>query len=168
MRTARVIGHQLDRAEAVRQVDGEDRDQQHHYHRHRDERHQCADDDHQTIVGNDRQQLNAAIARARRSGGPQITLAGGRISIGAAGSTKPSTVWLVRYDPRVNNVPIRAGENGGRTLPHRNIVRQLQAVGTWSGKVASFPVPASPSPVYRTAVLVQAGKGGPIVAAARL
>lgn len=122
----------------------------------------------QTIVGNDRQQLEAAIAGARRSGGPQITLTGGRISIGAAGTARPATVWVVRFDPRVNNVPIRAGENGGRTLPHRNIVRQLQAVGTWSGKVATFPLPASPSPVYRTAVLVQAGKGGPIVAAARL
>jgi len=122
----------------------------------------------QTIVGNNQQQLEAAIAGARHTGGPQITLTGGRISIGAAGNSRPSTVWVVRFDPRVNNVPIGAGENGGRTLPHRNIVRQLQAVGTWSGKGASFPVPASPSPVYRTAVLVQAGKGGPIVAAARL
>lgn len=122
----------------------------------------------QTIVGNNRQELEAAIASARHPGGPQITLTGSQISIGGAHRIRPSTVWVVRFDPRINNVPIRAGENGGRTLPHRNIVRQLQAVGTWSGKAATFPLPANPSPVYRTAVLVQAGKGGPIVAAARL
>lgn len=121
----------------------------------------------QTIVGNDRQQLEAAIAAARHTTGPQIALAGNRVSIGA-GSARPSTVWLVRYDPRVNDVPIRAGENGGRTLPHRNIVRELQPVGSWSGKATAFPVPASTNPIYRTAILVQAGKGGPIVAAARL
>ena len=122
----------------------------------------------QTIIGNDRRQLDAAIAAARQAVGPQIALAGNRISIAAASGAKLSTIWVVRFDPRVNNVPIRAGENGGRTLPHRNIVRQLQAIGTWSGKVASFPLPPNPSPVYRTAILVQAGKGGPIVAAARL
>lgn len=54
----------------------------------------------QTIVGNNRQQLEAAIASARRSAGPQITLTGGRVSIGAASSAKPSTVWVVRFDPR--------------------------------------------------------------------
>jgi hypothetical protein len=122
----------------------------------------------QTIVGNNRQQLEAAIAGARHPDGPRIMLMDGQVSVGAAGGTKFSTVWVVRYDPRVNNVPIRAGENGGRTLSHRNIVRQLQAVGTWSGKPVTFAVPASSNPVYRTAVLVQSGKGGPIVAAARL
>ena len=121
----------------------------------------------QTIVGNNRQQLEASIASARRSAGPQITLTGGRVSIGAASSAKPSTVWVVRFDPRVNNVPIRAGENDGRTLPHRNIVRQLTAVGAWSGAASSFALPANPNPIYRTAVLVQSGRGGPIVAAAR-
>ncbi len=121
----------------------------------------------QTIVGNDRRQLEAAIAAARHPSGPRITLAGNRVSIAAAGGATPSTVWLVRYDPRVNNVPVRAGENGGRTLPHRNIVRQLAALGTWSGTAVSFALPSSPSPAYRTAVLLQSGKGGPIVAAAK-
>ena len=122
----------------------------------------------QTIVGGNRQQLESAIAAARHAGGPRIALAGNRVAVSAASGATPSTVWVVRYDPRNNAVPIGAGENGGRTLPHRNIVRQLDAVGTWSGKAASFVLPANPSPVYRTAVLVQAGKGGAILAAARL
>lgn len=122
----------------------------------------------QTIVGGNRQQLEAAISAARHAGGPQIRLAGNRVSIGAAGGVKASTVWVVRYDPRSNDVPIRAGENGGRTLPHRNIVRQLNAIGTWSGSAATFTLPANSNPAYRTAILVQTGKGGIIVAATRL
>lgn len=121
----------------------------------------------QTIVGNNRQQLEAAIAAAKHAGGPTITLADDRVSIAGTVAAKTATVWLVRYDPRSNNVPIRAGENGGRTLPHRNIVRQLKALGSWSGIAVTFALPANPNPLYRTAVLVQAGKGGPIVAAAR-
>ncbi len=123
---------------------------------------------HKTVVGNNRQQLEAAIRSARHTGGPSIVVAGNRITVGAASGVKPATVWVVRYDPRSNNVPIRAGENGGRTLPHRNIVRQLDAVGTWSGSAASFTLPPNPNPILRTAILVQSGKGGAIVAATRL
>jgi hypothetical protein len=122
----------------------------------------------QTIVGGNRQQLEAAITAARHEAGPRIAAAGDMVSVGAVRGAKPATVWVVRYDPRSNNVPIRAGENGGRTLPHRNIVRQLVSIGTWSGSAASFALPANPDPVYRTAVLVQTGRGGPIAAAARL
>lgn len=122
----------------------------------------------QTVVGNDRQQLETAIRSARHAGGPSISLTGNQVTVGAANGLKPSTIWVVRYDPRSNEVPIRAGENGGRTLPHRNIVRQLDAVGTWSGRSVSFMLPANPNPVLHTAVLVQSGKGGAIVAAMRL
>src|SRR5947207_4690696 len=34
VRARRVVGHKLDRAEPVRKMDGEDRSQQHHDHRH--------------------------------------------------------------------------------------------------------------------------------------
>ncbi|PZP06806.1 MAG: DUF1223 domain-containing protein, partial [Sphingomonas hengshuiensis] len=58
-------------------------------------------------------------------------------------------------------------ENGGRTIPHRNIVKQLVNVGQWSGKAASFALPAAPAGL-KTAVLVQNGKGGPILSAAKI
>jgi hypothetical protein len=76
-------------------------------------------------------------------------------------------VWLVGYDPRTVQVPVRAGENGGRKLPHRNVVRQLVSLGSWRGKAVSYTAPATPAGLKR-AVLVQSGTGGPIVAAARL
>jgi hypothetical protein len=87
----------------------------------------------------------------------------------SAGKTpQPATVWLVRYDPKVRWVSIRAGENNGRKLPHRDVVRELVALGDWTGAAISFALPAAKEPGLTSAVLVQAGKGGPIVAARRI
>lgn len=120
------------------------------------------------VVGANAATLAAAIRdNARRAAGPTIGLSDGRVTIGAAAATGPATIWLVRYDPRNLAVPIRAGENGGRTLDHRNVVRSLDALGGWRGKAVSFAVPAG-NPTYRSAILVQQGKGGPIIAAARI
>jgi hypothetical protein len=111
--------------------------------------------------------VEKSIAANRRSGGPEIAVQGATVAIAAAKPGKPATVWLVGYDPRSVAVPIRAGENGGRTLPHRNIVRQLVSLGAWSGKAASYTLPATRDGLKR-AVLVQAGTGGAIVAARRI
>ena len=80
----------------------------------------------------------------------------------------PAIVWLVRYDPRPLSVPIKAGENDGRTLIHRNVVRSIEAIGVWRGRTVVLPVSPSPEANLKLAALVQAGKGGPIIAAARL
>ncbi len=120
------------------------------------------------VVGSNAATLAAAIRDNVRAGaGPAIGTRGGRVTIGAAAGAAPATVWLVRYDPRNLAVPVRAGENGGRTLDHRDIVRSLDALGAWRGQPVSFAVPVG-DPNYRTAILVQQGKGGPIVAAARI
>ncbi|VVT21868.1 conserved exported hypothetical protein [Sphingomonas sp. EC-HK361] len=118
------------------------------------------------VTGNRRADIDAAIRRFDRgAGGPGIGGDGRAVTVGA-GAGK-GTLWLVRYDPRTIAVPIRAGENGGRTIPHRNIVRQLIALGPWTGTPARYALPAAPRGLA-TAVLLQAGKGGPIVAARRL
>ena len=104
----------------------------------------------------------------RAAGGPQVTIAAGSVSIGAAPNlAKAADVWLVRYDPRIVQVAIRRGENGGRTLPHRNVVRQLVRLGGWNGRAARFDLPAPSEPALRTAVLVQTAGAGPILAAAK-
>jgi hypothetical protein len=119
------------------------------------------------VVGADRRALDAAVAQAGSPGpGPAITASANHISV-AAGMPATATVWLVRYDPRTLNVPVRAGENAGRTLPNRNVVRDLVRLGEWNGTAATYAVPAAPDAALRAAVLVQRGHGGPIIAARR-
>jgi len=121
------------------------------------------------IVGSNNEELARVIReRGPARGGPSVEIGGGGIRLSAAAVRAPATVWLVRYDPKVREVPIRAGENGGRTLPHRDIVRQLVRLGPYTGKSAGYPLPAAGEPGLRSAVLVQQGLGGPIIAARKL
>jgi len=120
------------------------------------------------LIGNDSRQLDGAIRSTGAPVGPSIAVRGGRVEVGAGRAPAgAATVWLVRYDPRVRAVPIRRGENGGRTLPHRNIVVEMTALGRWDGKAARFDLPAAQDRALATAILVQTGKTGPILAAAR-
>jgi hypothetical protein len=118
-------------------------------------------------VGGSVGEIDAALKRATLpAGGPTVTLGGGGAAVAGAAPARPAEVWLVRYDPNVVQVPIKRGENTGKTLPHRNVVRELTRLGAWNGGAASFAVPAGPAGL-RTAVLVQAGTGGPILAAVK-
>jgi len=120
---------------------------------------------HADVVGQDRAELEALISREQSHNGPEIHLESGFVSIGAGEGR--AQIWLVRFDPRVVQVPVARGENGGRTLPHRNVVKELAALGSWNGLPVSFPLPAVGDSGLRTAILVQAGSGGRILAAAR-
>ena len=117
------------------------------------------------IVGRDRKALEALITRETNRSGPQLQLAQGAAKIGV-GRPGKHDVWLVRFNPRIENVPIARGENGGITLPHRNVVKQLIKIGSWNGTPATYNLPAAAQPGLREAVLVQSGPGGAIVAAA--
>jgi hypothetical protein len=120
------------------------------------------------VVGQDRGELEALIHReAAGPSAPAISITDDRVQISA--SNMPATnsdVWLIRYDPRIEQVPIARGENGGRTLPHKNVVKELVKLGSWSGKAESFAIPQTPRSNLRAAVLIQQGPGGVIVAAA--
>ena len=100
--------------------------------------------------------------------GPAVSLSNNAVSIGAgAKPAAAANVWLARYDPRILQVPVKGGENGGRTLPHKDIVRELVRIGGWNGAAEQLSLPASREPGLVTAVLVQAPNGGPILAAAK-
>ena len=121
------------------------------------------------LVGDVKAQVERAIAKAPPlAAGPTIAATGGQVTVGAGRTAKPLTIWLVRYDPRVRQVAIGAGENSGRTLAHRNIVRQLVKLGRWRGSELKLTAPPAPDPAYRTAVLLQEEDGGPLRAARRL
>lgn len=120
-------------------------------------------------VGADAGDFAALVRQGDRGGaGPSLTLQSGAVTIAAG--TAPSQgadVLLVRYDPRIVQVPIRRGENGGRTLPHRNVVRELVKLGRWTGPGAHFALPPATDPALATAILVQTAGAGPILAAAK-
>lgn len=120
-----------------------------------------------TIVGNDGAEFTRVIAQAPVQA-PLLTVHGDQVDV-AAGSAPAGglDLWIARFDPRTIEVPIRAGENGGRTLPHKNIVRELVRLGYWSGKAQIFPLPPAHQPGLSTAAFLQQGRGGPIFAAAK-
>lgn len=118
------------------------------------------------IVGNNAAELAAKIARANPHG-PALTIRGRQALIGAAPApVGGADIWLAQFDPATRAVPIRAGENGGRTLAHRNIVTELRRVGHWSGQAQKILLP-DPRPSLRSAVFLQVGKGGRVIASAR-
>ena len=121
-------------------------------------------------VGADPRELHRLIAAGERgNGGPTIALSAATVTVSAAAApVKPADVWLVRYDPRLVQVPIKRGENGGKTLPHRDVVKQLLRVGEWRGAATRIALPPAADAAWRTAVLIQGPDGGPILAAARL
>lgn len=121
------------------------------------------------VVGINRGELDRTIA----SVGPvaqrlDVSQAGGKLKLSGVVSRQSATVWLVRYDPGIRNVPIRAGENSGRTLPHRDVVRELVKLGPWQGTTPEFALPQAHEGGLASAILVQGGTGGPIIAARRI
>lgn len=121
------------------------------------------------VVGNRLADVDRALRGAgAATGGPAVTLAGGAVTVGAAARpARPAQIWLVRYEPGVIQVPVKRGENTGKTLPISHVVRELTKIGVFDGGATTLRLPAASNPALRTAVLVQAGPGGPILAAAK-
>jgi hypothetical protein len=116
------------------------------------------------LVGDIAPELDTAIAQADRGEtGPVLQLAADHVTVAAAAAH--GEVVMVRYDPRLIQVPIQHGENGGRTLPHRNVVREYSHLGAWTGTARTYALPAATHEGLKTAILVQATTGGPILAA---
>jgi len=125
-------------------------------------------DGRETVLGADIARVEQAIARGAPTGGPAIALANDTVELRAgAAPAGGADVWLVRYDPRTISVSISAGENDGKTILHRDIVRELTPLGRWTGSARTLSIPVAKTPGLRTAILVQEGRGGPIIAAAK-
>ena len=73
---------------------------------------------------------------------------------------------------RAHEVAIGRGENRGRTLRYRNVVRAILDLGSWDGSASALPAAAraarSRAPGRRVAVLVQRKADGAILAALRI
>ncbi len=119
-------------------------------------------------VGSDRSAVRRLIAQARAEAGPAVplTLAAdpGGLRLSAGPGAGRGTLLVVGFDAQ-HVTPVKAGENGGRTLTQVNVVRALSPVGAWTGKATEIVVPRPAG--ERAAVLLQ-GEDGRILAAAAL
>jgi hypothetical protein len=127
---------------------------------------QAVIDGRSDIVGSDRAAMESAIAAARSEPAVAVVLttSGSELQV-AVDPTAPTdaVLWLVGFDDR-HDTPVRRGENAGKTLVDRNVVRSLTRLDGWSpgGTVAAARPEGD-----RTAVLLQAADGH-ILGAARL
>jgi hypothetical protein len=119
-------------------------------------------------VGADPGEIERLMSRADRGAtGPAVTIADGSAEIGAASApAEAADVWLVRYNPRTLEVQVRRGENAGKLLPHKNIVRELVRLGGWNGQAERCKLPTDNSGLS-AAILVQTTDAGPILAATK-
>src|SRR5436190_1173279 len=67
----------------------------------------------------------ARQAAPHQAVGPRIRRQGDdRIAVGAGAAPKGGAeVWLIRYDPRNREVEVQRGENRGKVMAYRNVVR---------------------------------------------
>jgi len=93
---------------------------------------------------------------------------GGTVSVRATatGDVPNMIVQLATFSPQ-ETVDVRRGENAGRKLTYHNVVRKIAPIGTWNGQ-GTYSASANVSGGAPVAVIVQAGKGGPILGAAQL
>jgi len=117
-------------------------------------------------VGADVSEVEGLASKAERKAGPEVRVEAEAVAIGAgAAPAGGADVWLALYDPRTLEVVVPRGENAGRTLGHRNVVKRLIRLGGWNGEAVKLALP--PSEGLSRAVLVQTRGVGPILAAAR-
>jgi hypothetical protein len=137
-------------------------------------------DGHAHVIGNDRKQIDKAIAANTGTLSVPITMSASDDAItvtvaDAASSSVPhGTVWLVMYDPTVS-VDVQHGDNAGKTLTFNNVVRKIRAIAMWKGSQISVDVPRSEmakAKMQHGAVILQAerddGLPGSVIGAATI
>jgi hypothetical protein len=124
-------------------------------------------------TGSDRAAVKSLLREAVLSASPTLSLAhqGDELVIGIEGGPEGhGTLWLVPLAEMIE-VPIKRGENAGRTLRYHNVARRLLPVGMWTGGAQRLVMPATEvlsGGATACAVLLQEDGHGPILAAARL
>ncbi len=98
---------------------------------------------------------------------PEIRVRGdGRIAVGSGPRLRGGgEVFLIRFDPREQTVEIRQGDARGSRVQQRNVVRQIQRLGTWNGRPTLYRAAAPPEDGLRTLILVQSVRDGRVVGA---
>jgi hypothetical protein len=96
---------------------------------------------------------------------PDIRFVGPRrVDVGSGRAPKGGgEVWLIRYDPREQDVAVKSGDNRGQTIAHKNVVREVTRLGAWRGRPAAYRLPAASDDGLKSVVILQAGRGGRVL-----
>jgi hypothetical protein len=94
----------------------------------------------------------------------------GQSSTGTSEHGGDATIWIFQVMAKAT-VAIHAGENEGRSMTYRNIVRDVRAAGVWKGQPVSLDLPRQEimnDPHNLIAVIVQENGYGRVIGAAML
>ena len=87
-----------------------------------------------------------------------------RVDVGSGVAPRSGAeVWLVRFDPREQDVAVKKGDNRGQTVRHINVVREVKKLGTWRGRPMAFRLPVAVEEGLSSAILVQNPNGGRVI-----
>ena len=117
------------------------------------------------VVGSRQAQVDAAIAARQAdmravpveiSATPEYI----HVVVGASAEAETGTIWMFHILTQ-STVNVVAGENEGRKLTYRNVVRDVRAIGTWKGDSISIAMPRHDVsvPYDDVAIVVQQGNG---------
>jgi hypothetical protein len=91
-----------------------------------------------------------------------------RVDVGTGKAPRGGAdVWLIRYDPRAQEVAVKSGDNRGQTMVQKNVVREMTRLGTWRGRATAYRVPKPTEAGLKTVLLVQGQRGGRLITVAR-
>jgi hypothetical protein len=127
-------------------------------------------DGHAQAGGLQAEKVDRLMAQAARAPAdpPDMAFIGQRrVDVGSGKVPRGGAeVWMVRYDPREQDVVVKKGDNRGQTVQHRNVVREIKRLGAWKGRPTAYRLPQAGEEDLQTAVIVQGADGGRIIAAA--
>jgi hypothetical protein len=123
------------------------------------------------VVGSARGRVLEAIEllRSHHEPGPELTVAGDRLSV-SAGDQEDAAIWLVAFDDH-HDVAIQRGENRGRTLRYHHVVRDIARLAHWHGQALEIHLPRARLDAAGrdgAAILVQRLSDGVVLAAAHV
>ena len=129
------------------------------------------------VNGSSEAAIKSAIEDTRKAGGPaQVPIRfwqeRNTLNFALAGdppghAPREATVWLGVVQ-MTGSVPVKEGENAGKTLTYTNIVRELTPIGIWKGMPQRVQLPRAAmmqADVQKIVVLIQEGRSGPIIGA---
>ncbi len=115
--------------------------------------------------------VESLVAKAlkQKSVGPKIRFhSAAKVEVGVgARPAGGAEVWLIRYDPKQQDVEIKDGDNRGKTVSRYDVVREFVRLGVWRGAPATYKIPAPSQEGLSSVVVVQGTRGGRIISVAK-